>query len=105
MSEACGELLTIVLCKLIFGDPWDQIMSWSAVENWPEEVAFMARCDRRNKSIDEIQSTGCVIHTLEASLHCIDTTTTFEGALFKAVNLGDDADSVGAVTGQLAGAK
>jgi len=80
-------------------------MPWAAVEKWPEEVAFIARCDWRNKSIAEIQSTGYVIHTLEASLYCVDTTTTFEGALLKAVNLGDDADSVGAVTGQLAGAK
>ena len=66
MSEACCELLTIVLCKLIFGNPWDQIMPWAAVEKWPEEVVFIARCDWRNKSIAEIQSTGYVIHTLEA---------------------------------------
>ena len=105
MSEACCELLTIVLCKLIFGDPWDQIMPWAAVEDWPEGVAFLGQCEWRNKTIDEIQSTGYVIHTLEASLYCVDTTSTFEGALLKAVNLGDDADSVGAVTGQMAGAK
>ena len=31
-------------------------------------------------------------------------TTSFEDAVIQAVNLGDDADTVGAVTGQLAGA-
>lgn len=35
----------------------------------------------------------------------MDTTTSFADALLKAVNLGDDADSVGAVTGQLSGAR
>ena len=35
----------------------------------------------------------------------VDTTSSFAAALLKAVNLGDDADSVGAVAGQLAGAR
>lgn len=46
-----------------------------------------------------------MVHTLEAALWALDTTSTFEDALNKAVNLGDDAESVGAVTGQLAGAR
>jgi ADP-ribosyl-[dinitrogen reductase] hydrolase len=45
-----------------------------------------------------------VIHTLEAAMWSVETTQSFEAALIKAVNLGDDADTVGAVTGQLAGA-
>jgi ADP-ribosyl-[dinitrogen reductase] hydrolase len=46
-----------------------------------------------------------VVHTLEAALWAVDTTDSFAAALLKAVNLGDDADSVGAVAGQLAGAR
>ena len=42
---------------------------------------------------------------MEAAIWAVDTTTSFADALLKAVNLGDDADSVGAVTGQLAGAR
>lgn len=38
------------------------------------------------------------------ALHCVYTTNSFENALIKAVNHGGDADSVGAVTGQIAGA-
>lgn len=45
-------------------------------------------------------STDC----LAMALHCVYTTTSFEGALVKAVNMCGDADSVGAVTGQIAGA-
>jgi ADP-ribosyl-[dinitrogen reductase] hydrolase len=41
---------------------------------------------------------------LEAAFWAVDETKNFEDALILAVNLGDDSDTVGAVTGQLAGA-
>ena len=53
--------------------------------------------------IEEIQSTGYVIDTLEASVWCILTTANYHDAVLKAVNLGIDADTSGAVTGGLAG--
>lgn len=56
-----------------------------------------------NLSIDEIKSTGYVIDTLEASLWCLYHSKSYEEAVLKAVNLGDDADTVGAITGSLAG--
>jgi hypothetical protein len=58
----------------------------------------------KTKTENEIKSTGYVIHTLEAALWSFYTTDTFEDGLVKAVNLGDDADTTGAVYGQLAGA-
>jgi ADP-ribosyl-[dinitrogen reductase] hydrolase len=58
----------------------------------------------RHKSGDEIRSSSFVLDTLEAALWSVFTTSTFEEALVTAVNLGGDADTVGAVTGQLAGA-
>lgn len=51
-----------------------------------------------------ITSSGHVISTLEAALWSVATTGTFEAAVVRAVNLGDDADTIGAVTGQIAGA-
>lgn len=50
-----------------------------------------------------IASSGYVIHTLEASLWCLLTSTSYEEAVLKAINLGDDTDTTGAVTGGLAG--
>ena len=41
--------------------------------------------------------------TLEAAVWSLATTGSFRDALLKAVNLGDDADTVGAVAGGLAG--
>lgn len=58
----------------------------------------------RDKAEEEINSTGYVTHTLEAALWCFWKTDNFEEAVLNAVNLGGDADTVGAVCGQLAGA-
>jgi ADP-ribosyl-[dinitrogen reductase] hydrolase len=51
----------------------------------------------------DIQSSGYVLHTLEASLWCLMTTDTYPEAVLKAVNLGSDTDTTGCVTGGLAG--
>jgi ADP-ribosyl-[dinitrogen reductase] hydrolase len=58
----------------------------------------------KSKTRAEINSSGYVVRTLEAALWCVWKTDNFRDAVLLAVNLGDDADSVGAVTGQLAGA-
>lgn len=57
----------------------------------------------KNTAEDQIKSSGYVVDTLEAAVWCLITTDTYEAAVLKAVNLGDDTDTVGAVTGGLAG--
>ena len=52
---------------------------------------------------DQIRSTGYVVDTLEAAVWSLVTTGSFDEALLKAVNLGDDTDTVGAIAGGLAG--
>jgi ADP-ribosyl-[dinitrogen reductase] hydrolase len=52
----------------------------------------------------DLKNTGWIQHTLESALWAIQTTLSFEEALVKAVNLGYDADTTGAVTGAIAGA-
>lgn len=52
----------------------------------------------------EINNSGYVVHTLEAALWAFFSTLTFQEGALKVVNLGDDADAVGAVYGGLAGA-
>jgi ADP-ribosyl-[dinitrogen reductase] hydrolase len=72
----------------------------------PEEQAVFDRLLRRDISAlpeDEIASSGYVVHTLEASIWCLLTTTNYAEAVLKAVNLGDDTDTTAAVTGGLAG--
>jgi len=52
---------------------------------------------------NEIYSSGYVVHTLEASIWCFLNTDSYETAVLKAVNLGDDTDTTAAVTGAMAG--
>ena len=55
------------------------------------------------RSENEIRSSGFVLDTLQASLWSFLTTDSFRDAVLKAVNLGDDTDTTGAVTGAIAG--
>ncbi len=52
---------------------------------------------------DQIKSSGYVVDTLEASIWCLLNSSSFEEAVLKAVNLGGDTDTTGAVAGGLAG--
>ncbi|MBR4719543.1 MAG: ADP-ribosylglycohydrolase family protein [Lachnospiraceae bacterium] len=52
---------------------------------------------------DSIKSTGHVVDTLEAAIWSLITTKSFEECELKAVNLGGDTDTIGAVAGGIAG--
>ncbi|HEY8292796.1 MAG TPA: ADP-ribosylglycohydrolase family protein [Thermomicrobiales bacterium] len=56
-------------------------------------------------SADEVRGTGYALHTMQTALWSLTHHPTFEEALIAAVNFGDDADTSGAVTGALAGAR
>lgn len=56
------------------------------------------------KTPPDIRGSGYVVHSLEAALWAFTTTTDFRTGALAAVNLGDDADTTGAIYGQLAGA-
>ncbi|MBT9395358.1 ADP-ribosylglycohydrolase family protein [Hymenobacter sp. NST-14] len=54
-------------------------------------------------AVTAIDSGGYVLHTLEAALWCLLRHETYAETVLAAVNLGDDTDTTGAVTGGLAG--
>ena len=54
-------------------------------------------------SEEYIKSSGYVIDTLEASIWSVLNTTDYEEAVIKAVNLGGDTDTIGAIAGSIAG--
>lgn len=58
--------------------------------------------DIRELPESEIRSSGFVVDTLEAAFWSFLTTATYKEAVLKAVNLGEDTDTTGAVTGALA---
>ncbi len=69
-------------------DYYDRIRDLSVFANTPDE---------------KIRSSGYVVDTLEAVLWSLINTDSYESALLKAVNLGDDSDTIGAIAGGLAG--
>lgn len=52
---------------------------------------------------DEIRSSGYVVDTLEASVYCLLTTDNYRECVLKGINLGQDTDTIGAISGGLAG--
>ena len=64
---------------------------------------FSYLADISSRKRNEIRSTGYVKDSLEASFWCLLTTDNFRDALIRAVNLGDDTDTIGAITGGMAG--
>lgn len=54
-------------------------------------------------NLDDIKSSGYIVDTLEAVMHVLLTTSTYDDAIIKAINLGEDTDTVGAITGGAAG--
>ncbi len=69
-----------------------------------EAIARVMAGNWRGRPRYEIRSSGYVVHTLEAALWSVARTANFRNAVLLAANLADDADTVAAVTGQLAGA-
>lgn len=53
--------------------------------------------------LDEVDAKGYVITTFESVVHCLLSTSSYSEAVLKAVNLGRDTDTVGAICGGLAG--
>ncbi len=75
-------------------------------ENAPlaPKVAAVAAGSYMAKDPPAIRGTGYVVDSLEAALWAFHRSDNFRDAVLRAVNLGDDADTTGAVVGQLAGA-
>jgi len=69
-----------------------------------DEISTIASGSFKDKNPPEIEGSGYVVKSLEASLWAFYNSNSYEEGVFKAVNLGDDADTTGAIYGQLAGA-
>jgi ADP-ribosyl-[dinitrogen reductase] hydrolase len=100
--EAC-DYFARLLVRAMTGTPKEVLLQPAP---WPGggKVDEISMGSWRSKKRDEIESSGYVIHSLEAALWAVGNAENFEDAVIAAVNLARDADTVGAITGQLAGA-
>jgi ADP-ribosyl-[dinitrogen reductase] hydrolase len=101
--EACA-LFTELLVEALGGAAREAVLAPRPWSEGPSEIASIAAGSFHGRTRDSIRSSGWVVDTLEAALWCVATMPTFEEAVLTAANLGGDADTVAAVTGQLAGA-
>ena len=97
--------MTVVLCGLIDGRPreevldpqWEPMQQARKIHPFYPEIAEVADGSFRRKQPPEIVGSGYVVKTLEAALWAFYDAQDFREAVLKAVNLGDDADTTGAV--------
>lgn len=113
-SQMACVLYGLVIRELLKGTPPETALNGaldafaSLYEHAPfvaERLHFQLLESRRLANVpeNEIGSSGYVMHALTASLWCLLTSRSFEETVLKAVNLGDDTDTTGTVTGGLAG--
>jgi len=99
-----SELLALILHHLLLGEDKFDALSAAADQTWQsKKIMALARGEYLNKPETLIKAKSYVADTLEAALWCFASTRSLETALLAAANLGDDCDTVAAVTGQLAG--
>ncbi|CAF1077767.1 unnamed protein product [Rotaria sordida] len=98
-----ASLLCLDCCRVPDGLPNDY---WTTKGISPLEPSVLAVMTGSYKHCNppQIKASGFVIETMEAALWAFYHTNSFQEGALKAVNLGDDADTVGAIYGMLAGA-
>lgn len=115
-----GALLCIDACRYfgaliagaLSGAGKDELLSemYSPVAGYFDQnpladpIAAIARGSFKQKEPPQIRGTGFVVDSLEAALWAFHKSEDFRHGCLLAVNLGDDADTTGAVYGQIAGA-
>jgi ADP-ribosylglycohydrolase len=114
-SEQClsaCRYMALVLSGLIHGEDrstvlsasWEPLRRLRAVKPLHPLIDEVANGSFKEKHPPAISGSGWVVQSLEAALWAFHHANSFEEAVLKAVNLGDDADTTGAVAGQFAGA-
>lgn len=102
--DSC-RLLAAILCRALAGESKDDVLLNHGLSSIVSpKVRAIADGGYRAKTEADIRGSGYVVECLEAALWCFHHTNTFEAAILAAANLGDDADTTGAVCGQIAGA-
>ncbi len=101
--DACIAFAEL-LADAIEGHPREAVLRPRPGAPYAGAIGAIMAGSWRGKSRREIRSSGYVAHALEAALWCVAETEDFRSAVLLAANLGEDADTTAAITGQLAGA-
>jgi ADP-ribosyl-[dinitrogen reductase] hydrolase len=101
--SAVAESSTSDFAKMLYAaaSATEKTQPLEAITDGP--LATLLR-DAAEKTPDQLKPTGYVVDTLEVATWAFLTTQNFRDGALRAVNLGGDSDTIGAVYGQLAGA-
>lgn len=109
--SACRYLAVVLAAMIrgedrqpVFSPDWWPLQKLNEIDPLHPLIAEVVQGSFRRKQPPQIRGSGWVVQSLEAALWAFQAARSFEEAVLKAVNLGDDADTTGAVCGQLAGA-
>jgi ADP-ribosyl-[dinitrogen reductase] hydrolase len=109
--DACRYLGALIVGALkgaskedILSDHYSPVPGYWTQKPLVKDIDEIAAGSFKHREPPEIQGSGYVVKSLEAALWAFYKSKTFEDGCLLAVNLGDDADTTGAVYGQLAGA-
>lgn len=109
--DACRYYAGLIVGALN-GVPKDQLLAprYAPIDGVWQKMPLAGRIDEiaagsfKKRQPPDIRGAGYVVRTLEAALWGFWHADTFKDGLLKVVNLGEDADTTGAIYGQLAGA-
>lgn len=102
--DAC-RCFAMLLVRALGGAPKERILSGGgAGMALSPAVAEIAAGSFERREPPEVAGTGYAVRSLEAALWAFHRSTDFRSGALLAVNLGDDADTTGAIYGQIAGA-
>ena len=100
----CCQLFAEVISAALSGKPKKALLADLKCSPQSPKVAEIASGAFQSKDEGAITGSGYSVASLEASLWCFFNTDNFSDAVLRAANLGDDADTTAAITGQIAGA-
>ncbi len=103
--DAC-RYLGALIASAVTGTPKHELLNdgfwrWGALHS---EIEKVARGSFKRRQPPEIKGSGYVVRCVEAALWALHGSDSFRDGALLAVNIGDDADTTGAVYGQIAGA-
>ncbi|QIQ86081.1 ADP-ribosylglycohydrolase family protein [Erythrobacter sp.] len=102
--DAC-EGWAVLLRETIHGAGFDEALEAARALGFDDPVGTVFAGNWRDKDRSQIESSGYVIHSLEAALWCNAQGGDYREIILLAANLGEDADTTAAIAGQLAGAR
>lgn len=108
--SAAQSLLTHYDKKATDACRFYNLLAYNYLNEKPKEETLLEHIEKYPEykcvfrmSKNELKPTGYVFDTLICALWCFINSSSFEEAVCLAVNLGGDADTIGAITGGLAG--